>query len=121
MKYYEDLVPIFPDPETWTFDHVLRHHAAQRPDAICLDLPEEGRTWTYAQALDSSERGTAVWVLSPDGSRAFLRDVVPGRAERAGWVEVAQGLHPGDVLVLRPDSDLRDGGRVRIVGEEEAR
>ena len=25
---YTDLVPAFPDPETWTFAHVLRHHVA---------------------------------------------------------------------------------------------
>ena len=49
---YTDLVPAFPDPETWTLDHVLRHHVAERPDAVCLDFPEEDVTYTYAEALD---------------------------------------------------------------------
>ena len=38
--YYTDL-PAFPDPETWTLNHVLRHHAAGGPTRF-LDLPEEG-------------------------------------------------------------------------------
>ena len=32
-QYYTDLRPVFPDPETWTFAHVLRHWAKERPDA----------------------------------------------------------------------------------------
>ena len=31
--------PGLPDPETWTLNHVLRHHAAERPDAVCLEFP----------------------------------------------------------------------------------
>ena len=54
-RYYTDLVPAFGDPETWTFNDVIRHHARVRPDAICLDVPEEDATWTYAAALDSAE------------------------------------------------------------------
>ncbi len=56
MQYYTDLVPVFPDPETWTLDQVLRHHAEHRPDAVCLDTPEEGASWTYREALAFSER-----------------------------------------------------------------
>jgi crotonobetaine/carnitine-CoA ligase len=56
VQYYEDLVPAFPDPATWTLGHVLRHHAAERGDAACLELPEEGLTFTYAEALDRAER-----------------------------------------------------------------
>ena len=49
MRTYTDLVPAFPDQGDWTLATVLRHHAAQRPDAVFLDLPEEGLTWTYAR------------------------------------------------------------------------
>src|SRR3954449_13166683 len=55
-QVYSGLVPTFADPETWTLAHVLRHHAAERPDAVCLDLPEEGSRWTYVEALDLAER-----------------------------------------------------------------
>ncbi len=53
---YSGLVPKFPDPGTWTFAHVLRHHAGNRPEAVCLELPEERTSWTYSEALDVAER-----------------------------------------------------------------
>lgn len=53
---YDGLAPNFADPDTWTLAHVLRHHAGTRPDAVCLDLPEEGSTWTYVEAVDLAER-----------------------------------------------------------------
>ncbi len=91
-QYYTDLVPAFPDPETWTFGHVLRHHAAERPDAVCLDLPEEQATWTYAEALDFSERiGSALYAAGrgpgrprrPDGLQLLaLRPHLVGRLAR---------------------------------------
>src|SRR5919107_1608538 len=55
MRYYTDLVPAFPDQDDWTLATVLRTHAARRPDAVLLDLPEEGLTFTYAQALEQAE------------------------------------------------------------------
>ena len=54
-QYYTDLVPVFPDPETWTFASVLRHWARERPDAVCLECPEEDYRVTYADALAGAE------------------------------------------------------------------
>jgi crotonobetaine/carnitine-CoA ligase len=45
----------FTDPNDWTLAKVLRQQAAARPDAIYLDAPEEGQTWTYAEVLRLSE------------------------------------------------------------------
>jgi crotonobetaine/carnitine-CoA ligase len=74
QQVYTGLVPVFPDPETWTFAHVLRHHAAVRPDAVCLELPEEHAEWTYAQALDRSEHvGSAIYRAgAQQGDRVIL-------------------------------------------------
>lgn len=71
---YADLVPAFPDPETWTFEHVLRHHAAERPEAPCLELPEEQAEWSYAEALDRSERvaSTMYRTGAAQGDRVIL-------------------------------------------------
>ncbi len=72
--YYTDLVPVFPDPQTWTLDHVLRHHAAQRPDVVCLEFPDEDATWTYAAALDAAEHLASS--LHRSGARAGDRVVL---------------------------------------------
>jgi crotonobetaine/carnitine-CoA ligase len=59
FRYYHDLKPTFTDRRQWTLPSVLRHHAAERPDAVWLDAPEEGPTWTYAEILASAERVAA--------------------------------------------------------------
>src|SRR3954470_22033316 len=73
-QVYTGLVPAFPDPETWTLAHVLRHHAAERPEAVCLELPEEQAEWTYAQALDASERVASAFCTAgaEQGDRVIL-------------------------------------------------
>ncbi|MEV0400402.1 AMP-binding protein [Actinoallomurus sp. NPDC050550] len=55
MRTYTDLRPVFPDQRDWTLATVLRHQARHRPDATFLDTPEEGLSWTYAQALEQAE------------------------------------------------------------------
>lgn len=93
-QYYTDLVPAFSDPETWTFGHVLRHHAAERPDAVCLDLPEEQATWTYAEALDFSERiGSALYAAgAAQGDRVVLMAFNSSRFVRTWWGVSLGGL-----------------------------
>ncbi|GAA3759168.1 ATP-dependent acyl-CoA ligase [Plantactinospora mayteni] len=91
---YRDLVPTFPDPETWTFDHVLRHHAAQRPDAVCLDVPEEDATWTYAQALESAERVASTLYRSgaAQGDRVVIMNLNSSQLVRTWWGTAVGGL-----------------------------
>jgi carnitine-CoA ligase len=48
-------LPGNPDRSQWTLPAVLRGWAAQRPDAVYLDVPEEGLTFTYAHALRDAE------------------------------------------------------------------
>jgi HlyD family secretion protein len=55
--------------------------------------------------------GTAVFRI--DGSRARLTPVEAG-IEGEGWVQVSAGLAERDRVVLHPDRELEDGGRVRI-------
>lgn len=74
FRYYRDLRPTFADRTQWALPTVLRHHAAERPDAVWLDCPEEGRTWTYAETLAA--------------------------AERVGRSLLAAGAEPGDRVVL---------------------
>ncbi|MEO3860015.1 AMP-binding protein [Acrocarpospora sp. B8E8] len=55
MRHYRDLRPTFGDREDWALPTVLRYQAAHRPDAVWLDVPEEGRTWTFGQMLAAAE------------------------------------------------------------------
>ncbi|MGY0488267.1 AMP-binding protein [Streptomyces sp. WG-D5] len=55
LRSYRELRPTFSDRVDWALPTVLRRHAAQRPDAVWLDAPEEGGTWTYAQTLHAAE------------------------------------------------------------------
>jgi crotonobetaine/carnitine-CoA ligase len=74
LRHYRDLQPTFGDRAQWALPTVLRHHAAERPEAVWLDCPEEGRTWTYAETLAA--------------------------AERVGRSLLAAGAEPGDRVVL---------------------
>ena len=56
FRYYRDLKPTFVDRGDWALPTVLRHQAAERPGAVWLDAPEEGRRWTFAEMLSSAER-----------------------------------------------------------------
>jgi crotonobetaine/carnitine-CoA ligase len=56
MRTYDHLTVPLRDPGDRTLGNVLRAQAAERPDACYLDAPEESRTWTYAEVLETSER-----------------------------------------------------------------
>ena len=55
-RYYTELKPTFTDRGDWALPTVLRDRAANSPDQVFLDVPEEGRTWTYAEILGAAER-----------------------------------------------------------------
>jgi crotonobetaine/carnitine-CoA ligase len=55
VRTFGPLTIPFADPEDWTLAKVLRRQAADRPDAVYLDAPEEGRKWSYAETLDIAE------------------------------------------------------------------
>ncbi len=74
FRYYRDLEPTFADRAQWALPTVLRHHASERPDAVWLDCPEEGRTWTFAEMLTAAERlGRSLLVAGAErGDRIVL-------------------------------------------------
>ena len=86
-QVYTDLVLTFPDPETWTLDQVLRHHASVRPEAICLDTPVEEKAWTYAEALDSAERIAGTWLTAGGtaGDRVIVMALNSSEFVRSWW------------------------------------
>jgi len=56
MRTYRDLRLTYPDRATWTLPAVLRDRAATHAEAVYLDVPDEGKTLTYAATLDLAER-----------------------------------------------------------------
>ncbi|MHC5114640.1 MAG: efflux RND transporter periplasmic adaptor subunit [Planctomycetota bacterium] len=58
--------------------------------------------------------------LVDDRGRVEQRDVNVGGAGPGGWIEIADGLRPGDLLIADPSPDTEDGDRVEVVGEAAA-
>jgi multidrug efflux pump subunit AcrA (membrane-fusion protein) len=54
-----------------------------------------------------------VWTVPPGSDRLAQREIVLGAASREGHREVLAGLKPGQVVVLDPNPDFREGQRVR--------
>jgi HlyD family secretion protein len=98
---------------------------------VKLDVPEPPAQWMQDMtvsvdiAVDRRDQVVVISVLSlhdKDSAQPWVLQVVAGRAERrpvrlglksAGWIEVTQGLAPGDVIV--PSSAaVQPGDRVRL-------
>jgi hypothetical protein len=66
-------------------------------------------------------RGTGseahAWIVDQGRGLAIERTVTLGKVRMNGWVEVTQGLQPGDLLIAGDRSGLRGGQKVRITGE----
>ncbi|MGI6037217.1 MAG: efflux RND transporter periplasmic adaptor subunit [Limnochordia bacterium] len=62
-------------------------------------------------------RGDEVFVYVVEDGRASSRPVVSGM-ETNGFVEIHQGLQPGDTVIVRGQNFLEDGSPVNIIGEE---
>jgi RND family efflux transporter MFP subunit len=56
------------------------------------------------------------WVVDPSRSVAVHKTILLGDAQQDGWVAVVSGLSPGDQLIA-DNQNLRDGERVRVIGE----
>jgi len=108
-----------------------------RPDVLCrvefMSVPRR-RTADGAAAASSAEHslwvpvaalGEAatdeqeVWVVDPVERRAARRVVRLGHERREGYRRVLEGLHPNEIVITRPGSELREGGRVAYAADEE--
>lgn len=59
------------------------------------------------------------WAVDKGRGTASLRAVELGETRADGWVSVRSGLQPGDVVISGDTTGLKDGTRVRVVGEDE--
>ncbi|MEA2445417.1 MAG: carnitine-CoA ligase [Thermoleophilales bacterium] len=56
MRTYREFEPTFGDRRCWTLPWILRERARTHGDRVFMDVPWEGRSFTYAQMLDGATR-----------------------------------------------------------------
>jgi len=109
------------DPVTGTFQ--VRVGLAETPPAMRLGATVTGQVnlggtagiRIPASALTRADGHPAVWVVDPANSTVSLRTVEVARHEPT-YVQIAQGIAPGDVVVTAGVQALRPGQRVRLLG-----
>ncbi|MCH2148702.1 MAG: efflux RND transporter periplasmic adaptor subunit [Phycisphaerales bacterium] len=76
------------------------------------------RTFAPQEAIDDGQ----IWIIESDNGDASgtarRRILTTGDIEHDGWVEVIDGLYPGDRVILDPDN-LADGDRVISTGDDQ--
>jgi crotonobetaine/carnitine-CoA ligase len=73
MQTYTDLHPVVADPADWHLPGILRDRAATYGDKVYLDVPDHGKSWSYAETLDASERiGSALLAHGQVGDRVLI-------------------------------------------------
>ncbi|MEK6674263.1 MAG: efflux RND transporter periplasmic adaptor subunit [Planctomycetota bacterium] len=75
------------------------------------------RVFAPANLLKMEGQQALAWIADQENHVAIARKVSLGGTKVDGWVEVVEGLHPGDRLIVADPGSLRDGERIRIVGE----
>ncbi len=76
------------------------------------------RLFVPEASLHRTGSNASAWVLRDfDGERgtAHSRPVKPGSHKIDGWIDVLEGLQPGDLVVTSSGKDLRDGTKVKVV------
>ncbi len=75
------------------------------------------RVFVPERLLQDRAGGSAtVWLIDAD-QRATRREITLGRQQQDGWIETVSGLTLGDTLIAEPTQELKQGQRVRSVGE----
>jgi len=81
-----------------------------------LESGSSGRVTVFVPEkalVDREGADGAVWTLDAGGEKAERRGVTLGASAREGFLEVADGLRPGDPVILNPPPDLKPGERVQ--------
>jgi len=79
---------------------------------------EKARVFAPEKLLSRTDKGRAkAWVVDPARGMAVRREVTTGPGKMNGWVEIVDGLAPGDRLIADAPATLEDGDRIAIGGE----
>ena len=82
-------------------------------DTSAVATRQQLRVFAPEDLLVDTGDGHTAWVIESEGTIARRRLVTLGAHREDSWVEVADGLRPGDTLIVETDG-LSDGDRVRI-------
>ena len=98
-------------------DMLARVKFLAAPSAATVGASGGNSVLVPANALvDASDNAASVWLLAADGDHVNTRDLELGPVYQENWRVVRAGLNPGDVVVINPAPDLRDGQRVTATG-----
>ncbi len=79
------------------------------------------RLFAPEQLIRSEAGGALVWLADTVTQRAVRRSLVLGSARadtfNGAWIEVRDGLRPGDRLIVDPPTGFHEGQRIRIEAE----
>lgn len=64
--------------------------------------------------VGNADGSRSVWVVDPSNSTVASKNVVVGDLSATG-IEILEGIHPGDVIVVRGVSRLKEGLKVRFI------
>lgn len=94
------------------------HQYWLRPGSFCDVFVDVGATREASviprSATRATDRGYVAYVLDAEGDQAEERVLKLGMSTKDGWVEVRDGLKPGDWVVVRGAEALTPGARVRV-------
>lgn len=84
---------------------------------VTFEIPREHPNVVVpAEALIFNQQGLRVAVLNPDKS-IHMQPVTVYR-DSGATIELSDGLHGGESIVLSPPSSLQDGGKVKVTGDQ---
>jgi len=79
---------------------------------------EKARVFVPEKLLSRTDEGRAkAWLVDPVRGTAMRRQVTTGPGKMNGWVEILEGLAPGDRLIADAPAGLEAGDRITITGE----
>jgi HlyD family secretion protein len=84
---------------------------------VTFEIPREHPNVVVpAEALIFNQQGLRVAVLNPDKS-IHMQPVTVYR-DSGATIELSDGLHGGESIVLSPPSSLQDGGKVKVTADQ---
>ncbi len=78
---YDDYVPTLPDRADWTLGTILALRAATHPDAVYLDVPHSGKSFTFAETFELARRVGSGLIQRGHEKGDRVAIMLPNRAE----------------------------------------